>query len=44
MPEIVTHNALVSACDKGKQPKRVLEMFREVQLQGGVANVITYRP
>ena len=27
MPEVITYNALISACEKGKQPERALELF-----------------
>ena len=39
---VMTYNALISACDKGQQAKQALEMLQAMQLQGVVPNVITY--
>ena len=39
--DVVTYNALISACQKGKQPERALEVFEAMQRQGVVSNVIT---
>ena len=39
MPDVITYSALISACEKGKQPLRAPEA---VQRQGMVPNVITY--
>ena len=33
---------MISACEKGKQPERALEVFQAMQRQGVVPNVITY--
>ena len=41
MPTFITYSALISACEKGKQPERALEVFEAMQLQGIVPNVIT---
>ena len=38
----VTYSALISACEKGKQPERALELFEAMQRQGLVPDVITY--
>ena len=42
MPNVITYNALISACEKGKQPDRALEIFDQMQQQGLVPDVITY--
>ena len=42
VPDVITYNALISACEKGKQPERALELFEAMQRQGLVPNVITY--
>jgi len=41
VPNVITYNALISACGKGKQPERALELFEAMQRQGLVPNVIT---
>ena len=42
MPNVVTYNALFSACEKGKQPTQTVEMFLSMQGQSGVPNILTY--
>ena len=42
LPNVITYNALISACEKGKQPERALELFEAMQQRGVVPNVITY--
>ena len=42
VPEVITFSALISACEKGKQPGRALELFEAMQRQGVVPDVITY--
>jgi pentatricopeptide repeat protein len=42
VPDVITCSALISACGKGKQPERALEVFEAMQRQGVVPNVITY--
>ena len=42
VPNVSTYNAVISACEKGKQPERALEVFQAMQRQGVVPNVITY--
>ena len=41
-PDAITYSALISACEKGKQPGRALELFETMQRQGVVPNSITY--
>ena len=42
LPDVITCNALISACDKGNQPERGLRVFQTVQQQTILPNVITY--
>jgi pentatricopeptide repeat protein len=42
LPDVITYSALISACEKGKQPERALELFEAMQRQGVVPDVITY--
>ena len=42
VPDIILHNALISACEKGHQLEQALGIFRGMQQQGGAPNVITY--
>ena len=30
-PNVITYNAVISACEKGKQPERALEVFQSLQ-------------
>ena len=39
---VIIYNALISACDKGKQPESALEVFKAMQQQGVVPNIISY--
>ena len=39
-----TCNALISACEKGKQPERALKVFDAMVQQGVVPTAITYSP
>ena len=41
-PDVITYSALISACEKGKQPEQAMEVFKAMQQQGVVPNVITY--
>ena len=36
----VTYNALISACEKGKQPEQAMEVFKAMRQQGVAPNVI----
>jgi len=38
----IAYNALISTCEKGKQPESALELFKAMQQRGVMANVITY--
>ena len=40
--DVITYSALISACEKGKQSGRGMEVFEAMQRQGVVPNVITY--
>ena len=42
-PNVITYSALISACEKGKQPERAVELFDAMKRQSVVPNVITYR-
>ena len=42
VPNVITYSALISACEKGKQPERALELFEAMKRQGVVPDVITY--
>ena len=37
-----TYNALVSACERGKQPEQALEVFKTLMRQGVVPDAVTY--
>ena len=41
-PIRTTYNALISACEKGKQPEQALKVFEALMQQGVVPNEITY--
>ena len=36
MPNAITHNAFISACEKGKQPEQALKAFAAMEQQGVV--------
>ena len=42
MPDVITCNALISACGKGKQPERASKLFAWMQGKGLLPDVITY--
>ena len=42
VPDVVTYNALMNACEKGKQPEQALEFFEVMQRHGVAPNMITY--
>ena len=39
LPDVITYNAIISACEKGKKPERALELSEAVQQQGLLPNV-----
>ena len=39
---MITYSAQISACEKGQQPERALELFKALQRQGMVTSVITH--
>ena len=39
---MITYSALISACEKGDQPERALEMLEIMQQQGVVPGAITF--
>ena len=39
---MITYNALISACDKGKKPEQAMELFEAMKRQVVVHDVITY--
>ena len=41
-PNVITYNAMISACEKGQQAERVLQLFEAMQQQRLEPNVITY--
>ena len=41
VPDVISYNALISGCEKGQQPEQALELFKAMQRQGLVADVIT---
>ena len=42
VPEVITYNALISACEKGTQPERALKLLDTMKQEGVVPGVITY--
>ena len=42
VPDAITCNALVSACEIGKQPEQALEVFQAPMQQGVVLDAGTY--
>ena len=42
VPNAITYNAVISACEKGKQPEQALEVFQALMQQGVVLDAITY--
>ena len=39
---VITYNATISACEKGKQWQRAVSFFEDMQSHGPQAGVITY--
>ena len=42
MPDGITYNAAISACEKGQKPQQALHLLQELQLRGLLPDVITY--
>merc|ERR1711920_888232 len=42
LPNVITYNALISACEKGALPQRALQFLETMLHQGLLPNVITY--
>jgi len=42
VPDVIPYTALISACEKSKQPEQVTRLHEAIQWQGMVPNVITY--
>jgi pentatricopeptide repeat protein len=38
-PDLYTYSATISACEKGRQWERALELFEEVKKSSNVANI-----
>ena len=39
-PDMITYSAAISACEKGKQPDKALELLEDMQWEGFEPNVI----
>ena len=42
LPDVITYNATISACEKGQKPQQALHLLQEMQFRGLLPNVITY--
>jgi len=42
VPEVITYNALISACEKGNHSEQAMKVFKAMQRQCLLPNVITY--
>ena len=42
LPDVITHNALISACGKGAPPQRAWQLFEAMLHQGLLPDGITY--
>ena len=42
VPDVITRNAVISACEKGQQLERAFQVFQAAQRQSMVPNIITY--
>ena len=40
MPDVITYNALITACEQSKRPKRALELLEVMQRTGVVPDVV----
>ena len=41
VPDLITYNALISACEKSKQLEQALKIFENMQKKGVIPNLIT---
>ena len=41
MPDGITYNAAISACEKGQKPQQALHLLQEILLRGLLPNVFT---
>ena len=41
-PNAITYRALISACEKGRQPEQALKVFKRMLEHGVVPSAITY--
>ena len=42
VPNVITYSTLISACEKGNELERALEIFATMRQEGVVPNVVTY--
>ena len=42
MPNVITYDATISACEKGHQPERALDLLAEMQRRDQEPDVIKY--
>merc|ERR1712232_836678 len=42
MGQVISYSALLSACEKGKQPERAWDIFQDMQQQSLLPDVIMY--
>ena len=42
LSDVITYNALISACEKGNQPQQALQLFEAMRQQGMLPDVITH--
>ena len=42
VPDVITYDALISACEKGQQLEQALKIFEGIQYSCVVSDVITY--
>ena len=42
MPDVITYNAVISACEKGRRPDEALKLLAEMKAASLKPDVITY--
>merc|ERR1712107_455006 len=42
LPDVITYNAAISACEKGQQPQQALQLLDQMQHRGLLPDIITY--